>query len=72
MFKFFTGFLTGFLVCLFLVIWTDNPQFPMKRIQLELKKELKNKSNTIFFLKDSNIQITKKADGTGVVRVVER
>lgn len=70
MIKFIYGFIAGFYICLF-IIACMSPYNYMSQVQCSIKHELSKKSNKIFFLKDSDIQLTKRADGSAILRIKE-
>lgn len=50
---------------------TNYEQFK-KQFEIELKHELQQEKPITFYISGTNIEVTKQADGSGIVRIVER
>ena len=72
MVKFLVGLFTGFIIGIILIISMDPAQNTLKQLQTELKFELNKAKPVKFFLKDTDIELTKLSDKTAILRIKEK
>lgn len=54
-----------------MLLQTPLPKTDYKQLEIELKHELKDNTNQVIYIKDTNIKLIKRKDGSAILRIID-